>query len=233
MRPEREAHGAGQTPASPHGTAPRWNRDAGTVSPRQSIVTRMGQDRLRGSVKRSGIARWSRHYWPRTFASLPLGTSHHRPAVRLGKPARQIMTSTARAASSSCRRGAGAGGDDEKLIAAALGVLRLSVTTTWWVSPSAEARSASNAQPSVMGWARHRFTSRWGGNEWVSAGRPQRARLLALPTAEPKLRRPLGRAERSELRAGCRAGRGGPPRGCLPSWRRSPDARSHRCPGRR
>lgn len=128
--PEREAHGAGQTPASPHETAPRRNRDAGTVSPRQSIVTRMGQDRLRGSVKRSGIARWSRHYWPRTFESLPLGTSHHRSAVRPGKPARPIMTSTARSASSSCRRGAGAGGDDEKLIAAALGVLRLSVTTT-------------------------------------------------------------------------------------------------------
>ncbi|PTQ58700.1 hypothetical protein C8J26_3569 [Sphingomonas aurantiaca] len=72
----------------------------------------------RGSVERSGIARWSRNYWPRTFASLLLGTGHHRSAVRLGKPARPIMASTARSASSSCRRGAGAGDADEKPIAA-------------------------------------------------------------------------------------------------------------------
>ena len=37
-----------------------------------------------GSVERSGIARWSRNYSPRTFASLLLETSHHRSAVRLG-----------------------------------------------------------------------------------------------------------------------------------------------------
>lgn len=144
MRPQREAHGAGQTPASPHGTAPRRNRDAGTVSPRQSIVTRMGQDRLRGSVKRSGIARWSRHYWPRTFASLPLGTSHHRSAVRPGKPARPIMTSTARSASSSCRRGPEPATVTvtNSLLPLARGALRLSVMTTWQVSPSDEARNA-------------------------------------------------------------------------------------------
>jgi hypothetical protein len=35
-------------------------------------------------VERSGIARWSLHYSPPTIASLPLGTSHHRSAVRLG-----------------------------------------------------------------------------------------------------------------------------------------------------
>ncbi len=144
MPPDREAHGEGQTPASPHGTAPRRNRDAGTVSPRQSIVTRMGQDRLRGSVKRSGIARWSRHYWPRTFASLPLGTSHHRSAVRPGKPARPIMTSTARSASSSCRRGPEPATVTvtKSLLPLARGALRLSVMTTWQVSPSDEARSA-------------------------------------------------------------------------------------------
>ena len=144
MSPKREAHGAGQTPASSHGTAPRRNRDAGTVSPRQSIVTRMGQDRLRGSVKRSGIARWSRHYWPRTFASLPLGTSHHRSAVRPGKPARPIMTSTARSASSSCRRGPEPATVTvtNSLLPLARGALRLSVMTTWQVSPSDEARNA-------------------------------------------------------------------------------------------
>jgi hypothetical protein len=144
VRPQREAHGAGQTPASPHGTAPRRNRDAGTVSPRQSIVTRMGQDRLRGSVKRSGIARWSRHYWPRTFASLPLGTSHHRSAVRPGKPARPIMTSTARSASSSCRRGPEPATVTvtNSLLPLARGALRLSVMTTWQVSPSDEAQNA-------------------------------------------------------------------------------------------
>jgi len=151
MPPDREAHGEGQTPASPHGTAPRRNRDAGTVSPRQSSVTRMGQDRLRGSVKRSGIARWSRHYWPRTFASLPLGTNHHRSAVRLWKPARPIMASTARSASSPC------GGPEpatvmvtvtvtKSLLPLARGALRLSVMTTWQVSPSDEARNAKRPQ---------------------------------------------------------------------------------------
>lgn len=175
MWPEREAHGAGQTPASPHGTAPRRNRDAGAVSPRQSIVTRMGQDRLRGSVKRSGIARWSRHYRPRTFASLPLVTSHHRSAVRPGKPARPIMASTARSAFSPCRRGAVAGdrdGDgDEKPLAArarSAAIVRHDDVAGIAVRRSAkrETRSDRNAQPSVTGWARHRFAPRWGGSEW-------------------------------------------------------------------
>ena len=39
-RPVPEAHGKGQTPASPHGTAPRVRSDAGAVAPRISGATR-------------------------------------------------------------------------------------------------------------------------------------------------------------------------------------------------
>ena len=95
----------GQAPASPQGTAPRRNRDLGAISPRQSSVTRTGQDRLGARRNSALVAR----LFTRTFARLPLGTSHQRSAVRLGKPARPIMASTARSASSPLRREAGAG----------------------------------------------------------------------------------------------------------------------------
>lgn len=135
VQPEPKAHGAGQIPASPHGTAPRRYREVGAVSPRQSIVTRTGQDRLRRSVERSGMARGSRNSSPRIFASLPLEPSHHRSAIRLGKPARPIVASTARSASSPCRRGRGRGPEPatliERLLPLARGALRLSVMTMW------------------------------------------------------------------------------------------------------
>lgn len=98
----------GQAPASPQGTAPRRNRDLGAISPRQSSVTRTGQDRLGAGWNSALVAT----LFTRTFARLPLGTSHHRSAVRLGKPARPIMASTARSASSPFRREAGAGVGD-------------------------------------------------------------------------------------------------------------------------
>ena len=151
MPPDREAHGEGQTPASPHGTAPRRNRDLWRDKPPSVERHSNGPRPARGSVERSGIARWSRHYWPRTFASLPLGTNHHRSAVRLWKPARPIMASTARSASSPC------GGPEpatvtvtvtvtKSLLPLARGALRLSVMTTWQVSPSDEARNAKRPQ---------------------------------------------------------------------------------------
>ena len=95
----------GQAPASPQGTAPRRNRDLGAISPRQSSVTRTGQDRLGARWNSALVAT----LFTRTFARLPIGTSHHRSAVRLGKPTRPIMASTARSASSPFRREAGAG----------------------------------------------------------------------------------------------------------------------------
>jgi len=160
----------------PHAARPRGTRrgaDSG-LAPRNRSASgsRFGRDKppsverhpngprpARGSVERSGIARRSRQYSPRTFATLRLGTSHHRAAVRLEKSARSIMASTARSLSSSCRRGAGAG--DEKPLAAR--ARSAAVVRHDDVAGVAVSRSASNAQPSVTGWARHRFTPRWGG----------------------------------------------------------------------
>jgi len=149
----------GQAPASPQGTAPRRNRDLGRDKPPSVERHSNGPRPASGSVERSGIARWSRHYSPRTFASLRLGTNHHRSAVRLGKPARPTMASTVRSASSRCRRGAGAG--DEKPLAAR--ARSAAVFRHDDVAGVAVSRSASNAQPSVTGWTRHRFTPRRGG----------------------------------------------------------------------